>query len=457
MIEGLKPYPSYRDSGEAWLGQTPAHWSIRRLKTMFNEVVLPSRLGTEKLLSLRMERGLVDHHGLGGKVIPPKNLIGYKRVAPGQIVVNRMRAAIGVFGLAREPGIVSPDYAVLSCIDSIDAGYYLRLFKTPQAGSIFRMASKGMGTGHSGFMRLYTDQFGRIAAPFPGKDEQTGIVRYLNHSIHQIDLAIAAKRQFILLAAEKRDAHIQQLVLRGNSPSVKYKDSAIEGVGEIPSHWLTPLGQRVFTEMSRKASDSAAIPLSLSQRDGLISTTEMKERSLKTSTYDNWKAVIPGDLVVNRFKAHLGVFFASSLHGIVSFHYGVFSSRMPVLSKYYELLYHTSPYKCIFAGRSNGMTVGLQNLSNQNFYNVRTLYPPLEEQREIIAESEEMQKSFRQATMPVTSTIGQLIEYRTRLIADIVTGKLDVRAAAAALPADAEPMSVIAGDEDSDVDEDADA
>ena len=143
---------------------------------------------------------------------------------------------------------------------------------------------------------------------------------------------------------------------------------------------------------------------------------------------------MPGDLVLNRFKAHLGVFFASTLRGIVSFHYGVFAPRRELYSKYFELLFHTYPYRTIYAGRSNGMTVGLQNLSNQNFYSVRCLVPPVQEQLEIVAHIERETEALNTAISRFEREIELLREYRTRLVADVVTGKLDVREAAAKLP-----------------------
>lgn len=119
----------------------------------------------------------------------------------------------------------------------------------------------------------------------------------------------------------------------------EYKDSGVQWLGEIPSHWKAVLNGRIFKEDVRKALDTD-ISLSLSQKDGLIPTEEMQESSLKTSSYANWKHVTPCDLVINRFKAHLGVMFASNYTGMVSFHYGVFKSVMPTNSKYYEYLFH---------------------------------------------------------------------------------------------------------------------
>jgi len=88
MIAGLKPYADYKGSGLTWLGQIPTHWDVLRIKTVLREVDRRSSEGLEPLLSLRMYAGLVDHHALGGKPIPPPALIGYKRVLPGALLHN---------------------------------------------------------------------------------------------------------------------------------------------------------------------------------------------------------------------------------------------------------------------------------------------------------------------------------------------------------------------------------
>jgi hypothetical protein len=108
--------------------------------------------------------------------------------------------------------------------------------------------------------------------------------------------------------------------------------------------------------------------------------------------------------------------------------------QAPVIGSYWnfwldrgELLFHTAAYRAIFAGRSNGMTIGLQNLSNQNFYNVRTLLPPVEEQREIVAFATAATRAQDAAIRVAEREISLIREYRTRLIADVGTGQVDVR------------------------------
>lgn len=206
-----------------------------------------------------------------------------------------------------------------------------------------------------------------------------------------------------------------------------YKDSGVKWIGKIPSHWKEILNGILFRENIRKplADD---VPLSLSQKDGLIPTDQMKESSLKTSSYDGWKGVKKDDLVLNRFKAHLGVLMASDYEGMVSFHYGVYEAQLPLVTKYYEYLYHLEEYKSIYAYSSKGMTVGLQNLSNLAFYSVKGLYPPIEEQKSIVAYLNKKTAEIDEQVSKVEREIELLKEYKQAEIARVVTHGLNPNA-----------------------------
>ena len=204
----------------------------------------------------------------------------------------------------------------------------------------------------------------------------------------------------------------------------EYKKSVVPGMKEIPSHWKEILNGILFKENVRKPNEND-IPLSLSQKDGLIPTDLMKESSLKTSTYDNWKKVLKHDLVLNRFKAHLGVLMASDYEGMVSFHYGVYEPQLPLITKYYELLYHTDIYKGIYAYSSNGMTVGLQNLSNIVFYSIKGIYPPLAEQEKIVSYLEDKTSKIDAYVADKEKEIELLQELKQKTIADAVTKGLN--------------------------------
>lgn len=188
----------------------------------------------------------------------------------------------------------------------------------------------------------------------PSKKEQTAIADFLDRKTAAIDKAIAQKEALIERLKERRQILIHRAVTRGLNPDVRMKDCRIAGVGEIPEHWLVLYNRRLFRENSRKVTMPDELPLSLSQVDGVIPSDEMRERSLSPSHRDNFKLCLPNDLLVNRFKGHLGVFFRSKYRGIVTFHYRVFEPADGVNSKYYELLYHTELIKSFTQGLQMG-------------------------------------------------------------------------------------------------------
>ncbi|EKO3811439.1 restriction endonuclease subunit S [Vibrio harveyi] len=203
VTQGLNPDAPMKDSGLDWIGTIPEHWEAIKLKRLFKETTFRTKTGEETLLSLRMERGLVPHDEVSDKPIPAENLIDYKLVEPGQMVMNRMRAAIGIFGIPYQSGLVSPDYAVFNVSQEIVAEFYLLLFKTQIMGAQFRLASKGMGTGSSGFMRLYTENFGNIKVPLGPLVEQKEILQKiekesskLNKAIDNLNLSIDKLKEY---------------------------------------------------------------------------------------------------------------------------------------------------------------------------------------------------------------------------------------------------------------------
>lgn len=203
-----------------------------------------------------------------------------------------------------------------------------------------------------------------------------------------------------------------------------YKDSGVQWLGRIPEHWDCVQNMFLFKENVRSPLKND-IPLSLSQVDGLIPTDDMKESSLKTSSYENWKRVFVDDIVLNRFKAHLGVLFASKYIGMVSFHYGVFEKKVDLVPKYYEYMFHSDQFRLILGFASKGMTVGLQNLGNNDFYNLKSLYPPLSEQHSIVSYLDDKCAKIDKSIENMEKQIVLLQEMKQRVIADAVTRGLN--------------------------------
>jgi type I restriction enzyme S subunit len=160
------------------------------------------------------------HHGL---VIfsehftrPPQaaTLVGFKIVRPRQFVVNRMQAGNGVIFASRLniTGLVSPDYAVFDPIEDVNVDYLGELFRTSKYRVKFRSESKGLGTGTSGFMRLYNDRFGAIHIPLPTRQEQDLILQGIELQSGNLTTAIDRYEREITLLREYRTRLVADVV-----------------------------------------------------------------------------------------------------------------------------------------------------------------------------------------------------------------------------------------------------
>ena len=212
VTRGLSPDVPFKDSGIPWLGQIPAHWGVMRIKYLLREVDDRSVTGSEPLLSMRMHHGLVlfaEHF-----TRPPQaaTLVGFKIVRPGQFVVNRMQAGNGVIFASTLTGLVSPDYAVFDPIGDANVDFLGELFRSRKVRAKFRAESKGLGTGSSGFMRLYNDRLGAIHVALPPRAEQCSILTGLAGELSDIKNAISRFEREIELLREYRTRLIADVV-----------------------------------------------------------------------------------------------------------------------------------------------------------------------------------------------------------------------------------------------------
>ena len=177
MINELQPYPSYKPSCVEWLGDVPAHWEVRRIKTLFLEKDERSSDGHGVLLSLTRSYGLIPQTEASNRIASIEDLSNYKVCRPGNLVMNRMQAWSGMFAVPSQKGLISPDYSVFELVSESEVKYFERLFKTSLLVGQFAQRSRGIG---SGFNRLYTADFGSIPTIVPPLSEQTAIVHYLD-------------------------------------------------------------------------------------------------------------------------------------------------------------------------------------------------------------------------------------------------------------------------------------
>ncbi|HBL30029.1 MAG TPA: hypothetical protein DD490_24585 [Acidobacteria bacterium] len=268
--------------------------------------------------------------------------------------------------------------------------------------------------------------------------EQAAIVRYLDHADRHIRRYISAKKKLIALLNEQKQAIIHRAVTRGLDPDVRLKPSGVEWLGEVPAHWEVKRCRYLFREVDCRSPDGSEQHLSMSQRLGLVPSHLVENRTLVSESYAGGKLCEVGDLVLNRLKAHLGVFATAEHDGVISPDYTVFRPIEPVGSVFFERILRSPACRRELRIRAKGIVEGFWRLYTDDFYDIRLPVPPLEERLAIGKHIDLALREIDGAGGRTEREIILLHEYRTRLIADVVTGKLDVREAAARLPEEAE-------------------
>lgn len=333
MIAGLKPYADYMDSGLPWLGQVPAHWKAVRNSSLFGQ---RSQTGYAELpiLEVSLKTGVqVRSFGKANRKQVMSDLGKYKRAAKGDLAYNTMRMWQGALGVCPVDGLVSPAYVVARPYPGVEPRYFAALFRTGDYMAEIDSASRGIVKDRN---RLYWDQFKQMQSPCPPLAEQAAIVRFLDWANGRLDRTIRAKRKVIALLTEQKQAIIHRAVTRGLDPAVVLKPSGVPWLGDIPQHWEVLRSKYIYKEVDSRSFSGGEVHLSMSQRFGLIRSSQIEVRRLVSASYVGAKLCEKDDLVLNRLKAHLGVFALAKEPGLISPDYTVLRPVRDLEDRYFE-------------------------------------------------------------------------------------------------------------------------
>jgi type I restriction enzyme S subunit len=437
VIADLKPYAKYKVSSQAWLAHLPQHWSLMPNRALFAEVKDRDH-PDEEMLSVTITKGIIKQKALltgsSKKDSSREDKSAYKLVQPRDIAYNKMRAWQGAIGASDLRGIISPAYIVMRLRDANNVPrYFHHLYRTPQFAKEAERWSYGIT---SDMWSLRPEHFKMIYTPEPPPDEQAAIVRFLDWANGLLERAIRAKQRVIALLNEQRQAIIHRAVTRGLDPSVPLKPSGIPWLGDIPQHWEILRAKYLYREVDERSASGDEELLSVSHLTGVTPRSQKKITMFKAASYVGHKICRAGDLVVNTMWAWMGALGVSIHVGIISPGYAVYRPHRPdrIVGAYMEGLLRGRPYISNIICRSTGLRGSRLRLYPEDFFRLPIIQPPTEEQRRIV-------EAIRAGTGDMNTAISRLEretellrEYRARLVADVVTGTLDVREAAAQLP-----------------------
>jgi Restriction endonuclease S subunits len=418
-------------------------WHVAKIRSEKKRPDLP-------LLSVFLGRGVIAYGEGGGQVHKPgRDLSIYQVVHEGDFVLNNQQAWRGSVGVSRHHGIISPAYVVLKLDASLNPRFADYLFQSHPMVAQNVTASKGVGDIQRD---IHIPWLKNNKVPIPPPDEQAAIVRFLDHANGRIERAIRAKRKLIALLNEQKQAIIHRAVTRGLNPNVPLKPSGIPWLGEIPQHWQTRPLKQLLVRMDYGTSENAR--------------GEGKVRVLGMGHIREGKIFIPkngsldrvplglllerNDLLFNRTNSpelvgKVGLFEGDAADEITFASYlvrlRVRESNSPHWLNY--LLNSTRFWS--FAKSQALVSLHQANLNSSRYARMVLPVPPTRTEQDKIVQEIQSQTSVVEKTLArADREIELLREYRTRLTADVVTGKLDVRAAAAKLPEEIEPIALAA-------------
>lgn len=455
----LAAYPSYRDSGVAWFGDVPDCWRVVPLYALAKPKSVRG-VPERELLSVYLDRGVVRFSDVAEKRtnVTSEDLSKYQAVDPGDFVLNNQQAWRGSVGVATLSGIVSPAYLVLSLSRDIDTEYANLLFRDRSMVDQYLVCSKGVGSIQR---NLYWPYLKRARTLLPSAEEQVSIVRYVDHINRRIRRYIRAKQKLIKLLEEQKQATIHQAVtgqidVRSGKPYPAYKDSGIEWLGQVPEHWeVRRLRNVVDLRVSNvdKLTLEDENPVQLCNYVDVYKNERITDRLQFMSATASDEEVLrfrleEGDVLITKDSEmwnDIGVpalveWSAPSL--VCGYHLAILRPRAALIwGEYLLRAMQDTTVAYQLHVEANGVT--RYGLSQDAIKSAWIPLPPMPEQVDIAGHIDEALNDIDTSTENARRSIELLREYRTRLIADVVTGKLDVGEAATNLPDEAEEPELL--------------
>ena len=419
----LNPYPSYRESGVQWLGRVPEHWKLLRGKFLFRAIDARSGTGQEELLTVSSEHGVVPRSSATVTMFKAETYVGHKLCWPGDLVINSLWAWGRGLGISQYYGIISSAYGVyrLRKRKIMYSAYVHKLVRSSPFNFELRVRSKGIWKSR---LQLTDDAFLSAVFPVPPTMEQMAILRLLDNEERRIQRYIRAKKKLIALLGEQKQAIIHQALtgqvdVRTGQRFSAYKDSNVEWLGRVPDHWEV---RRLKTFCSMKSG--CAITAQAIESSGAYPVYGGNGLRGYTGNFTHdGKFVLIGRQGALCGNVHIaeGKFRASD-HAVVA-----------AVHSDYDLEWF---YAALLAMNLNQYSIAAAQpgLSVERVLDLSLAVPPESEQADIARAIQKSTSTMDASIRLYASQIQLMLEYRTRLIADVVTGKLDVRDAAATLP-----------------------
>ena len=452
ITSDIKSYPTYKDSGIEWLGEIPAHWvesSLKRIARIDNSGSYGEEPESSDCVLAVATTAQIDMEGHFAVDDMPLRGFSHKdadrfRCRLGDILVVKSSGSIsnvisGKTGIvdANTPEFVFSNFLlrVIAHIQVANPRYLFLLLSS----DLTRERVKRMVAG-STYPNLRVDEYTSALLPVPPLPEQRAIAAFLDRETAQIDALVTKKERLIELLQEKRTALISHAITKGLDPDAPLKDSGVEWLGEIPAHWEVKKLKYLLIEPLKYGANEPAVYTD-HNLPRYIRITDIREDG--TLRDDSFRSIpeeiakpyllVGGDILFARSGATVGKTFQyDPSWGKAAYAGYLIRARLnecAVESDFVEYFTQSQGYTNWLL--SNFIQATIQNVSAERYATLSIPFPLLLEQRAIAAFLDHETVKIDALIAKVQEAINHLKELRTAFISAAVTGKIDVREAAA--------------------------
>lgn len=422
----MSKYQSYTTYASLWNKSFPSHWSVLPMYALAKEKSICGCVDLP-LLSVYLDVGVIPFSAKAEKRtnVTSKDLSKYQRVDCGDFVLNNQQAWRGSVGISFDTGIVSPAYIVLSMNDMLNSRYANYLLRSQIMVDQYLINSKSVGSIQR---NIYWPALKRTSVPVPPREEQDQIVRFLDWKVSSINKLINIKKKEIKAIDALKRSMVSHAITRGLTADAPMKYSGVKWLGDIPQRWYTvPLYAIAQVKSINNCIDLPLMSVYLDA--GVVPFVEREEKRTNATSKDltNYQRVDPGDFVLNNQQAWRGSVGVSFHSGIVSPAYIVLSLNNTLDSHYANYLFRSRCMVDQYLVISRGVGSIQRNLYWSALKRVVVPIPSKKEQMEIVEYLDGLNNKFDATIKKLTEEVAMLEEYKNKIIADTVTGKIDVR------------------------------
>ena len=412
-------------SGTDWIGEIPVQWELAPTKRVFRgkKRIVGDEADNYERLALTLN-GVVKRTKDDNEGLQPEQFNNYQILEKNELVfklIDLQNIRTSRVGLSPYTGIVSPAYIILSNSETDNRFYYYWFMDMYNRCIFNQMGDDGVRSA------LNIKDVLEIPLPLISESTRIKIASFLDKKCSEIDEMIAMQEKSVEELKAYKQSVITEAVTKGLNPDVPMKDSGIEWIGEIPEHWKVDLLSLLFEEHKQKNTGLLCKNLLSLSYGKIVRKNIDSVGGLLPQSYDGYNIVDKGDIVfrltdLQNDKKSLRTGLVRE-RGIVTSAYVTLRSRKPVLSAYYQYLFHSYDVMKVFYGMGDGVRQGM------NYGDLRKMLivtPPHSEQNEIVEFLDTKCTEIDNLISIKLSKIDSLKEYKKSIIYEYVTGKKEV-------------------------------